>query len=243
MTTRMRVGASVMSAALIMPLALTACSKDDAENAAEGAKETVSQASSSVAPSSSKASESETTSSKAKDDKKDEKKDDKKEEKKKESKEKKPKEAAPQIDDPFANGNIPSNTAKPIANGKPGSEADKKAMTAAVHAILNPPSLGAWTRVILDNSCKPIRDMTNEKLAAQGMTLEQTEQQFKLAEQAAKAQGQPLPPPPTASVKLSDVRVDGNKASANATITSNGQTETGVQRFERENGKWKVCNS
>ena len=85
--------------------------------------------------------------------------------------------------------------------------------------------------------------MTNEQLAAKGLTLEQAEQQFKVYEEAARAQGQPLPEPPRAQVTLSDVRVDGNKASATAKVTSKGQTETTVQRFQRENGKWKVCNA
>ena len=40
---------------------------------------------------------------------------------------------------------------------------------------------------------------------------------------------------------VEDVRVNGESASASVTHTSNGKTETGVMRFQRENGAWKMC--
>lgn len=233
--TRMKTRTSAIAAAMILPLSLaslTACGKDD--KAEEGDLKDAPQSSEQVS-SAKPASESESKKPS------ESKKDDKPSEEKKEDKPGEP-EGSDKVENPLAGANIPTNEAKPV-DGQAGSEEDRKAMEAALTAILNPPNLGAWTRVILDNSCKPVRDMTHQQLAAQGMTLEQMEEQFRQAEAAARAAGQPLPETPSGQVSLKDVRVNGNQGSATATITSKGKSETGVQRFERENGKWKVCNA
>lgn len=94
----------------------------------------------------------------------------------------------------------------------------------------------------MDNSCKKVVDQTNQELASRGTSLEQTEHEMQQAVDAAKAAGRPVPPVPKTDAKLSDVRVDGDIASATVTVTANGQTESGVQRFQREGGQWKVCN-
>lgn len=239
--TRMKTRTSAIAAAMILPLSLaslTACGKDD--KAEEGDLKDAPKSSEQVS-SAKPAADSETK--KPSESKKEDKPGDADKDKEKD-KEKKPgePEGSDKVENPLAGANIPTNEAKPV-DGQAGSEEDRKAMEAALTAILNPPNLGAWTRVILDNSCKPVRDMTHQQLAAQGLTLEQMEEQFRQAEAAARAAGQPLPETPSGQVSLKDVRVNGNQGSATATITSKGKSETGVQRFERENGKWKVCNA
>lgn len=143
---------------------------------------------------------------------------------------------------PFEDGTLPTPDIQPIENGQPASEADVRAMTDTMNRIYNPGDFVSWTRVIMDNSCKKVVDQTNQQLASQGTSLEKTEREMQLAVDAAKAQGRPIPPVPATQTSLSDVRVNGDTASANVTVNTNGQTESGVQRFARENGQWKVCN-
>lgn len=143
---------------------------------------------------------------------------------------------------PFEDGTLPTVEVKPIEGGKAGNEADVKAMTDTMNKIYNPKDLVSWSRVIMDNSCKKVVDQTNQELASRGTSLEQTEKEMQQAVDIAKAQGRPIPPVPATKATLSDVRVDGDTASATVTVNTNGQSETGVQRFARENGQWKVCN-
>lgn len=141
----------------------------------------------------------------------------------------------PQIVNPFENG-VPENTNQPLANGKEGSAQDRKQMEDAARAVLNPDSFGSWTRTILDNSCSAVTGPMMDELEAAGLSLEQIEQASRMAEQ----QGQAMETP-HADVSISDVRVDGNRASANLTAKSDGQEQTEVMIFEKEDGRWKLC--
>lgn len=141
----------------------------------------------------------------------------------------------PQIANPFENG-MPENTNQPLANGKEGSEKDRKQMEDAARAVLNPDDFGGWTRTILDNSCSAVTDEMMQQLDAMGLSLEQIEEASRMAEQ----QGQGLTTP-KADVSISDVRVDGNRASASLTAKSDGQEQTEVMIFEKEDGRWKLC--
>lgn len=143
---------------------------------------------------------------------------------------------APTIANPFENG-MPKNTNQPLASGKEGSEEDRKQMEATARAVLNPPSFAEWTTTILDNSCKAVVDPMMEELDRQGLTLEQVEEAGRLAE----SQGQAVELPRT-DVKIEDVRVDGNRASASLTATSDSGEQTETMIFEKEDGRWKLCN-
>ena len=47
----------------------------------------------------------------------------------------------------------------------------------------------------------------------------------------------------TATVdRVDNIMVDGNDASADVTVTTSGQTQTGPMRFLREDDRWKLCN-
>lgn len=143
---------------------------------------------------------------------------------------------------PFENGTLPTAEVKPVDGGQPASQEDINAMTETMNRIYNPKDIVSWSRVIMDNSCKAVVDKTHQELAAQGTSLEQTENEMRQAVDAARLAGQPIPPVPSTQANLSDVRVNGDTASATVTVNTNGQTESGVQRFARENGQWKVCN-
>lgn len=143
---------------------------------------------------------------------------------------------APTLANPFENG-MPENTNKPIEGGQEGSEEDARQMEETGRAVLNPESFAGWTRTILDNSCKAVADPMMEELERQGLTLEQVEEAGRVAEQ----QGQALEIP-RSEVSISDVRVDGNRASANLTAKNDSGEETHVMIFEKEDGRWKLCN-
>lgn len=162
------------------------------------------------------------------------------EEEKKPGDEQNPDEAG--VANPFENGNLPTIEVKPVEGGHPASQEDINAMTETMNRIYNPADVVSWSRVIMNNSCKAVVDKTNQELAAQGTSLDQTEREMRQAVDAARLAGQPIPPVPDTSASLTDVRVNGDTASATVTVTTNGQAESGVQRFARENGQWKVCN-
>lgn len=230
---------TVAAAVLVAPLALAACgSNEDEDVVSEMATETNMVT---VSPDADKAA--------------DEKKDDKDQEKKDEEKKAEnqadpsdpqaqgaPNDGAAGVVNPFEDSPIPTVEAKPVEGGQAASDADIKAMSDTMNRIYNPGDLVSWSRVIMDNSCKKVVDQTNQELASRGTSLEQTEKEMQQAIDAAKAAGRPLPPVPQTEAQLSDVRVKGDTASATVTVNTNGQTESGVQRFQREGGQWKVCN-
>lgn len=233
---------TVVAALLVAPLALAACGSNEDEAASGMATETNMVT---VDPSADKTAEK-------KDDKDKDKEKDK--EKKAESESEKPaEEQDPQaqgqpnpnatgVVNPFEDGTLPVAEVQPIEDGQAASEADIKGMTDTMNRIYNPKDLVSWSRVILDNSCKQVVDQTNQELAGRGTSLEQTEREMQQAVDAAKAAGRPLPPVPKSNATLSDVKVNGDTASATVTVNSNGQNESGVQRFKREGNQWKVCN-
>lgn len=137
---------------------------------------------------------------------------------------------------PFENG-VPQNTNQPLPSGTAGSDEDRKQMEATARAVLNPGSLANWTPTILDNSCKAVSDQMMQELERQGLTLQQVEEASRLAEQ----QGQGLDMYET-DVSISDVRVDGNRASASLTARSEKGEETSTMIFQKEDGRWKLCN-
>lgn len=233
---------TVAAAILIAPLALAACGSNEDENVAEGMATETNVVT--VDPEADKPAEDK--------DKKDDKDKDKKDEESKSEDKSKPEddpqaqgvpnEGAAEVVNPFEDGTLPTVEAQPVEGGQAGSEDDVKGMTDTMNKIYNPKDLVSWSRVIMDNSCKKVVDQTNQELASRGTSLEQTEREMQQAVDAAKAAGRPLPPVPKTNAQLSDVRVNGDTASATVTVNSDGQTESGVQRFQREGNQWKVCN-
>lgn len=142
----------------------------------------------------------------------------------------------PTIANPFGEGEIEVRTYEPIAGGQGGSDADRKEMESVVHTITNPESMVTWTRTILDNSCAAVRDPAMAELKRQGLNLDVLEEVMR---QDEKINGPA--PVPRAEVSVSDVRVDGDRASATVTSKDQEGTHTSVQLFAKEEGRWKVC--
>ncbi|AWB84320.1 nuclear transport factor 2 family protein [Corynebacterium liangguodongii] len=141
------------------------------------------------------------------------------------------------LTNPFEDPNFTPPEAEPLNTGGAGTDEDKAQMEKALHDSLNPASPELWTRALLDNTCHKIADPARAEMERSGYSLEQIEQAARMQAQAGQAMTLP-----ESKVSLSDVRVDGNRASANATVTSDAGTDTQVQIFEREDGRWKMCN-
>ena len=127
-------------------------------------------------------------------------------------------------------------TLAPLEGGTPASDADREEMQRTAHASMNPGSYDKWTRALMDNSCRRVTEPIEAEMARMGMTIDQVEQAARMQQQAGA-----IDLPPT-EVSLDDVRIDGNRASASVTATNTNGTETRTEIFEREDGRWKLCN-
>lgn len=231
---------AVAAAAVVMSCTLTACGSDSettaggglstaatAQGAANQAGENTVAEEPSAEGGESKASESKPTTSAEKKNNGGEKKDEGRQED----------QAIPTLINPLEDG-LESPEFEPLAGGREGTEAERKEMEEVVTKISNPESFAKWTRVILDNSCADVREPAMEQFESQGLTLEMVEQIMEQQE----AQGGAFDIP-RSEITVSDVRVDGDRASATVHSKSNAGENESVQLFAKEDGKWKVCKN
>ena len=226
---------AVTTAALALVLPLAACGSDD-EGTSGGLSTAAEAPEASAANSSTEASAEKPEKSEKSEEKTEKKKKENKDDKKKSDQAQGGEEQPPTLVNPFENG-MPENTNEPLANGKEGSEDDRREMEDTARAVLNPGSFADWTPTILENSCKAVTEPMLEELERQGMSLEQVQEASRLAEQ----QGQGIDLPET-EVSLDDVRIDGDRASASLTAKSEHGEETSTMIFQKEDGRWKLCN-
>lgn len=233
---------AVTTAALALVLPLTACGSDDEgtsgglSTAAEAPEASAANSSTEASAEKSEKSEKPEKSEKAEKTSKTSEKEKKKEDKQKSNQAQGDEEQPPTLANPFENG-MPENTNEPLANGEAGSEDDRREMEDTARAVLNPGSFADWTPTILENSCKAVTEPMLEELERQGMSLEQVQEASRLAEE----QGQGIELPET-EVSLDDVRIDGDRASASLTAKSEHGEETSTMIFQKEDGRWKLCN-
>ncbi|GAB3699683.1 hypothetical protein [Corynebacterium nasicanis] len=137
-------------------------------------------------------------------------------------------EAAPAAD-PLLDTNIPEP--EPVQGGHTANAAEQAEIEHLVRGIYEVETFHQMLRYIPENTC-------HEAVAAQG------------GAQAMDLNGVPdsrladMPQYATANPHIqsvTDVRVDGNRASAVVTAVSAGQTETRTQRYLHEDGRWKFC--
>ena len=145
--------------------------------------------------------------------------------------------AVPTLINPLEDG-LEAPTYEPLANGREGTDAERREMEEVVNKITNPESFAKWTRVILDNSCAEVRDPALEEFERQGLTLDMVEQI--MAQQEAQGGSFDIP---KSQISVSDVRVDGDRASATVHSKSSAGENESVQLFAKEDGKWKVCKN
>lgn len=140
--------------------------------------------------------------------------------------------AAPQINDPFAAGQLAYEEATPVEGGGPASEADRAEIEGLVGGIYQSQTFHQFLRYVPENACSAVIEANGGPAALDlgdipDMPLSQLPG---YAEANAHIQS------------IDDVRVEGDQASAVVTAVSNGQAETQTQRFLKEDGRWKFCN-
>lgn len=226
MTISLTMKKTITALALAAPLALVACGSDD------GADETTSSAPSTVTSTrtsettTTETSEEETTSSSAAPS------ETSAEPTEGESTEATEAQAAPQINDPFAAGQLAYEEATPVEGGGPASEADRAEIEGLVGGIYQSQTFHQFLRYVPENACSAVIEANGGPAALDlgdipDMPLSQLPG---YAESNAHIQS------------IDDVRVEGDQASAVVTAVSNGQAETQTQRFLKEDGRWKFCN-
>ncbi|WP_303172244.1 hypothetical protein [Corynebacterium sp.] len=126
---------------------------------------------------------------------------------------------------PPTNVEIPQHA--PIEGGSPASPEDAAAIQAMVNGMANPSTTRQFFGYMIDNTCR-------RALEAQGGLGPQDLNQIPDAE---------IPPHQRPTVNsVSDIKVDGDTASATVTSTAEGKQETFTMRMLREDGTWKMCN-
>ena len=96
-----------------------------------------------------------------------------------------------------------------------------------VNGMANPTTTRQFFGYMIDNTCR-------RALEAQGGLGPQDLNQIPDAE---------IPPHQRPTVNsVSDIKVDGDTASATVTSTAEGKQETFTMRMLREDGTWKMCN-
>ncbi|RSZ62106.1 hypothetical protein EAH68_10345 [Corynebacterium hylobatis] len=136
----------------------------------------------------------------------------------------------PPAEDPLAQENYVES--EPVQGGLAASESDRAEIEGLVHGIYEMDTFHQFLRYIPENTC-------HEVVAAQGgaasMDLAGIPDQ-PLAEWDYYVSAQPH------IASVTDVQVEGDRASAVVTAVSAGQSETRTQRYQREDGRWKFCN-
>ncbi|WJZ03103.1 hypothetical protein CFREI_09125 [Corynebacterium freiburgense] len=126
---------------------------------------------------------------------------------------------------PPTNVEIPQHA--PIEGGSPASPEDAAAIQAMVNGMANPSTTRQFFGYMIDNTCR-------RALEAQGGLGPQDLNQIPDAE---------IPPHQRPTVNsVTDIKVDGDTASATVTSTAEGKQETFTMRMLREDGTWKMCN-
>lgn len=224
MTISLTMKKTITALALAAPLALVACGSDD------GADETTSSAPSTVT--STRTSETTTTETSEEETTSEAPSETSAEPTEGESTEATEAQAAPQINDPFAAGQLAYEEATPVEGGGPASEADRAEIEGLVGGIYQSQTFHQFLRYVPENACSAVIEANGGPAALDlgdipDMPLSQLPG---YAESNAHIQS------------IDDVRVEGDQASAVVTAVSNGQAETQTQRFLKEDGRWKFCN-
>lgn len=214
---------AVAALALVVPLALVGCSsekKDEAQaSATSSVSETTSVSSASEAPSEAPSPEPETPTS-----------DPVQVPAELSTQEEAPVETPVEI--PPLPTDITIQPAAPVDGGRPADEAEAQQIGALVHSLEGATTLRAYFQNFLDNTCARVIDANGGRAA---MDVNQ------FPEVPLEAIPNYANTRPTVN-DISDIRVDGDTASASVTVTAGGQTQTSTMRFLNEGGAWKMCD-
>ncbi|CAB0824745.1 hypothetical protein FRC0293_01439 [Corynebacterium diphtheriae] len=133
---------------------------------------------------------------------------------------------------PIDNPEISFIPQAPVADGAPASAEDQQAIEGLVRGIMNATTVRQFMGYIPQNTCARYLE-ANGGLAA--MNIDQIPD-VPLADFPQYAHARPT------IDSVTDIQVNGDSASATVTSTADGQTNSAVQRFARENGRWTFCD-
>ncbi|MHC9556771.1 hypothetical protein ACQQ7D_02505 [Corynebacterium diphtheriae] len=133
---------------------------------------------------------------------------------------------------PIDNPEISFIPQAPVADGAPASAEDQQAIEGLVRGIMNATTVRQFMGYIPQNTCARYLE-ANGGLAA--MNIDQIPD-VPLAHFPQYAHARPT------IDSVTDIQVNGDSASATVTSTADGQTNSAVQRFARENGRWTFCD-
>ena len=138
------------------------------------------------------------------------------------------------IANPFEEGEqLEGVVQEPVSGGAPASPEDADAINGLVHGIYEQTTLNGLVQYMPNNTCQAVLaasdwDPNYNTQGVPDMPLDQIPQ-FQQAQPSVDA--------------IDNLSVAGDKASAEVTVTSGGQTDTSTMRFLREEGRWKFCSS
>lgn len=125
---------------------------------------------------------------------------------------------------------IPTQDHAPVDQGQAASPQDAQAIESLVRGAVAPTTVRSMFEYIPKNTCNRVIE------AAGG----QAAMDFSMFPDVPLNQ---FPGVSAGTVdSISDVMVQGDTASAWVVASGNGQTDSGTQRFLREDGRWKFCD-
>lgn len=149
---------------------------------------------------------------------------------------------APEIQ-PLPEGALEGVEQQPLEGGNPAPEADVAAIRGLVegfHAPITADNVQERSVFVVENTCQSVLQRSGADAYSADMLrgMQITPEEKRLLEQSGFFSNQP-----TVSVdSIDNVVVDGGRASATVSVTSNGQSDTSTMRFLHEDGRWKMCD-
>ncbi|WKD60819.1 hypothetical protein CCICO_03910 [Corynebacterium ciconiae DSM 44920] len=216
---------SVVAALLVLPLTLSACSRDEGDSAQ-------SSSSSSTSPSTTTTTSTSTADTKESEENKDDKDADKAAENTREESEREqaPRTEQEQLDaaQQAAQQAAPAANQEPIEGGHPASAQDKEEIERLVRGWGEQTTLRSFMEYANNNTCRRVIESNGGYAASDPSKVPDVS----LENQSNLNLG---------VESVSDIQVNGDSASARVTPTG-PNPETSTMRFLREDGRWTMCN-
>ncbi|WIM66938.1 hypothetical protein QP027_07295 [Corynebacterium breve] len=226
---------TIAAAALVLPLALSACGSDESETktASDATEATASKAADSSKAKSSETKESTESTESATSEEKPE-----GEDKDKPADPNTPpgENLGPQgdpntVENPFNNGQAPIADIQPLQSGVEGSPEVTAEIRAVIDDLYAQNTLKGMTDAMLNNTCARVIDENGGPQAFDTGSMPD----MSFAELGIDTSQNYVE-------NVSDVKVDGNRASATVSVHTKDGPSHATQIFEHENGSWKMCN-
>lgn len=122
--------------------------------------------------------------------------------------------------------------ADPVTGGAEAGEADRAEIEALVRGLYETETLHEFLSYLPENTCREVTDAPGAPDQPDFSGLPDTP----LADLPGYLEARP------SVASVTDLRVDGDVASASVTAVSDGQQNTATQRYLREDGAWTFCN-